>query len=76
MEDNIKKIVELEIDLENLELEEMGVQVVSFVEEPAIEVDFLAFSSEEECEDCFDLDEACWPGYEAIGTKTKNGRST
>ncbi len=74
MEDNIKKIVELEIDLENLELEEMGVQVVSFVEEPAIEVDFLAFSSEEDCEDCFDLDEACWPGYEAIGTKTKNGR--
>ncbi len=46
MEDNIKKIVELEIDLDNLELEEMGVQVVSFVEEPAIEVDFMAFSEE------------------------------
>ena len=29
MEDNIKKIVELEIDLDNLELEEMGVQVVT-----------------------------------------------
>ena len=27
-----------------------------------------------ECEDCFDLDEACWPGYEAIGTKIKDGR--
>ena len=29
---------------------------------------------EMECEDCFDLDEACWPGYEAIGMKTKNGK--
>ena len=29
---------------------------------------------EMECEDCFDLDEACWPGYEAIGTKIKDGR--
>lgn len=47
MEDNIKKIVELEIDLDNLELEDMGVQVVSFVEDPAIEVDFLAFNNEE-----------------------------
>ena len=30
----------------------------------------------EECEDCdqFDLDDACWPGYEAIGMKTKNGK--
>ena len=47
MNEEIKKIVELEIDLDNLELEEMGVQVVSFVEEPAIEVDFMAFNSEE-----------------------------
>ena len=47
MNEEIKKIVELEIDLDDLQLEEMGVQVVSFVEEPAIEVDFMAFNSEE-----------------------------
>ena len=47
MNEDIKKIVELEIDLDELELEEMGVQVVSFVEEPAIEVDFMAFSAQE-----------------------------
>jgi len=47
MNEEIKKIVELEIDLDNLELEEMGVQVVSFVEEPAIEVDFMAFAKQE-----------------------------
>jgi len=46
MNEDIKKIVELEIDLDNLELDEMGVDVVSFVNEPAIEVDFLAFSKE------------------------------
>lgn len=74
MDENIKKIVELDIDLDNIELDDMGVSVVSMVTEPAIEVDFLAFNSEEECEDCFDLDEACWPGYEAIGTKIKDGR--
>ena len=47
MNEEIKKIVELEIDLDDLQLEEMGVQVVSFVEEPAIEVDFMAFSKQE-----------------------------
>ena len=46
MNEDIKKIVELEIDLDNIELDGMGVQVVSFVEEPAIEVDFMAFSAE------------------------------
>ena len=46
MENNIKKIVELEIDLDNIELDDMGVQCVSFVEEPAIEVDFMAFAKE------------------------------
>ena len=25
--------------------------------------------------DCYDLDDACWPGYEAIGVKTLNGRT-
>lgn len=46
MNEDIRKIVELEIDLDQLELEEMGVEVVSFVNEPAIEVDFMAFSKE------------------------------
>jgi hypothetical protein len=48
MEEKINKIVELDIDLENLELDDMGVDVVSLVTEPAIEVDFLAFAKEEE----------------------------
>jgi len=47
MNEEIKKIVELEIDLDNLELEDYGVDVVSFVNEPAIEVDFMAFSAEQ-----------------------------
>lgn len=47
MNEDIRKIVELEIDLDNFELEDMGVQVVSFVEEPAIEVDFMAFAKEQ-----------------------------
>ena len=25
--------------------------------------------------DCYDLEDACWPGYEAIGVKTLNGRT-
>jgi len=32
------------------------------------------FVHEDFCTDCFDLDDACWPGYEAIGMKTKNGK--
>ena len=72
MEEKINKIVELEIDIADVELDDMGVEVVSLVTEPAIEVDFLSFNKE--CEDCFDLDGACWPGYEAIGTKMKDGR--
>lgn len=69
MEEYIKKVVELDIDLDDLELENMGVDVVSFVTDPAIEIDFMAFKSEE-----FDLDEACWEGYEPIGMKEKDGR--
>ena len=73
MDEKIDKIVELDIDFENLEMDDMGVEVVSLVTEPAIEVDFLAFA--QECEECFnDLEDACWPGYEAIGTKMLNGR--
>ncbi len=67
MEDNIKKIVELEIDLDNLELEEMGVQVVSFVEEPAIEVDFMAFNSED-----FEIESEEFASYNDYPESAKN----
>ena len=63
MDEQIKKIVELDIDFDNLELEDMGVDVVSFVTDPAIEVDFLAFNAEEKCEDCFDADTSNLPPY-------------
>jgi len=70
----MKKIVELKIDQEDLEFDGLGVDIMSLVDQPAIGVDWMAFSEEGECEDCFDLDEACWPGYEPIGTKIKDGR--
>ncbi len=103
----MNKIVELLIDWDNLEFDDLGVEVMSIVDKPAIGVDFLAFSeekfvdpqpgeSEEEyvsrcipvlkgegyddaqaaaiCYDSFDLEDACTPGYEAIGLKPKGGR--
>ena len=90
--EKIDKIVELGIDIdnENEELfEDLGVDVISFVESPAIEEAFLYFNTdgepscdcgephkfeEAECEDCFDLEDACKEGYIAIGMKPKNGR--
>ena len=123
-EENIDRIVQLDIEVEGLteeELEEFGVDIVSLVEEPAIGVDFMAFSDADtvditpyyefidprsgESEDAFisrcmssgkmqaefpdedqrlavcynyyegDLDDACIPGYKAIGVKKKNGRT-
>ena len=68
----MKKIVELLIDWDNLEFDELGVDIMSLVDKPAIQTSWLAFA--EECEECFDLDGACWPGYEAIGTKMLNGK--
>ena len=47
MEEYIKNIVELDIDLDEIELSDMGVDVVSFVTEPAIAVDFMSFASQE-----------------------------
>ena len=103
----MKKIVELLINFEDLEFDDLGVEVMSIVDKPAIGVDFLAFSEqqfvepiageteadyvsrcipvlidegyEEDqaaaiCYDSFDLDDACWEGYEPIGMKPKNGR--
>jgi hypothetical protein len=43
----IKKIVELVIDLEGLDSEEFGCDVISLVDRPAIQVGFQAFASEE-----------------------------
>ena len=108
----MKKIVELLIDWDNMDFEDLGVEVMSLVDKPAIGIDFLAFSEQKfvepnsgESEDefisrcipvvkgegyeddqaaaiCysywegaeFDLDDACWPGYEAIGMKPKGGK--
>ena len=44
----MNKIVELLIDWENLEFDDLGVEVMSIVDSPAIGIDFLAFSEEED----------------------------
>ena len=47
--EKIEKIVELDIDFDELDediFDETGVQIVSLVDEPAIKVDFLAFNEE------------------------------
>lgn len=50
-DEKIDRIVQLDIEVDGLseeELEEYGVDIVSLVEEPAIGVDFMAFSAVEE----------------------------
>ena len=70
----MKKIVELLIHKDEFELDELGVDVVSLVKDPAIGYEWFAFS-EEDCEDCFDgLEDACTEGYVAYGMKPKGGR--
>ena len=64
----MNKIIELMIDWENLEFEDLGVDVMSIVDRPAIGVNFLKF------EDEFLKDNPCQSGYVAYGTKNKNGR--
>ena len=44
----MKKIVELKIDQEDLELEGLGVDIMSLVDQPAIGIDWMAFSEDEE----------------------------
>ena len=44
MNREIKKIAELRIDIEDIELEGFGIDVVSFVNQPAIEVGWQAFN--------------------------------
>ena len=120
----MNKIVELLINVDELEFDNMGVDIMSLVDKPAIGVNWQAFSEQDfvmpeageehdpfmsrcisvvvgegypndqaaaichsyweevhgptemegECMDCFDLDDACWEGYEPIGMKRKNGR--
>ena len=43
----MKKIVELIVNLDELELDGVGVDAIALVENPAIELDFLAFKDEE-----------------------------
>jgi hypothetical protein len=65
MNEKVEKIVELGIDIDNIDddiFEELGVDVISLVESPAIEVDFLAFADETEVELRANPD--CPDGYE------------
>ena len=146
----MNKIVELIVNMEEFEFEDLGVDVLSLVDRPAIEVEWMAFAKElgfrenpdcpdgfehempdgtwmcgktmggytakfvdkipgeseddymgrcipvlkgegygddqaaaicydsfkcPEDQDCYDLDDACWAGYEAIGVKVLNGRT-
>ena len=43
---NLNKIVELVINLEEFEFEDLGVEILSLVDKPAIEVEWMAFSEE------------------------------
>ena len=45
--ENIDRIVELEVDVDGIDVEELGVDVVSFVDEPAIEMNWVAFNKEQ-----------------------------
>ena len=63
MNENVNKIVELGIDIDDLDqelFEGLGVETISLVENPAIEVDFLAFANEEE----FRANPDCPDGFE------------
>ena len=72
IEEKIDRIVELDIDDEQLTddvFDGTGVEIVSIVDRPAIQADFLYFG-----EEGFITPNPCQEGYEAIGTKIKNGR--
>lgn len=47
----MNKIIELLIDFNNTELDELGVDIMSLVDKPAIGVDWMAFSEEVETEE-------------------------
>ena len=42
----MNKIVELIINMEEFEFEDLGVEIMSLVDRPAIEVNWMAFSEE------------------------------
>ena len=46
----MNKIVELLINFDEFEMEDLGVEIISLVDSPAIEVNWMAFSKEEEDE--------------------------
>jgi len=70
----MKKIVELRIDQEDLEFEGLGVDIMSLVEQPAIGVNWMAFSEDEE-DDGADLEEfASYDDYpESVRNNAKRG---
>jgi len=47
MMDKIDKIIELQVDVDGIDFDDTGVSVVSFVEEPAIEMNWVAFNKEQ-----------------------------
>ena len=74
--EKIDRIVQLDIEVDGLseeELQDFGVEIVSLVADPAIGVDFQYFA-DETVVNLDDLDDACQPGYKAIGLKPKGGR--
>ena len=72
----MKKIKELLIDWDNIDFaDELGVDIMSLVDNPAIQTSWMAFA-EEECSECeqFLEDNPCQSGYVAYGLKPKNGK--
>mgnify|MGYP001139091950 CR=1 FL=1 len=80
MNEEIKRIVELGIDVDNMDeqlFEELGVDVISIVEHPAIEESFLYFSADEVEEDIL-MDEEMSEEFEnaVIEWASENGEQT
>ena len=71
---NLNKIVELVINLEEFEFEDLGVEILSLVDKPAIEVEWMAFSEEVE-DDGADLEQfASYSDYpDSVKNNAKRG---
>jgi hypothetical protein len=70
----MNKIVELVINLEEFEFEDLGVEILSLVDRPAIEVEWMAFSEEVE-DDGADLEQfASYSDYpDSVKNNAKRG---
>jgi hypothetical protein len=70
----MNKIVELVINLEEFEFEDLGVEILSLVDKPAIEVEWMAFSEESE-DDGADLEQfASYADYpDSVKNNAKRG---